>query len=164
MGALLGAVLAVTVAASCGGSSHTTSTAGSQSATAPAAGATGATGAVTSSAGGKTSGARPPHTDGASTGAASTSAQATSPSPGERLLRQFAGEGNGRLGTIVVRAQTRLVWNTQHPGVQIFTSNEFMLVNSRSTSGAVRLSRGTYRGVRVSAAGRWSVELRSASS
>jgi hypothetical protein len=56
------------------------------------------------------------------------------------------------------------VWKARRPGIQIFTSNGFMLVNSRSLTGAVRLSRGTYRGVRVSSAAHWSVELRSAPS
>jgi len=164
MGAVLGAVLAVTIPAGCGGGSHSTSTAGSQ-ATVPAAAATGASAAAsTASTGAKTSGAQAPHTAGASTGATSTSPRGASPSPGGRLLRRFAGNGNGRLGTVVVSARSRLVWNANHAGVQIFTSNGFMLVNSRSASGAVRLSRGTYRGVRISAAGRWSVELRSASS
>jgi len=65
---------------------------------------------------------------------------------------------------LVVSARTLLVWSADHPRIQIFTSKGFMLVNSSSPTGTVRLSRGTYRGVRVSSPARWSVELRSPSS
>jgi hypothetical protein len=61
-----------------------------------------------------------------------------------------------------VHARGRLLWNAQHAGIQIFTSNGFQLVNTRSQTGAVRLSSGTYRAVRVSSAAGWTVELRSA--
>lgn len=165
--AVLGAALAVTVAAGCGGGGHTASSVASQTTTAPVTTASGASTTGTSTApSAKPSGAQPSQTTSTSTpsGAASTPAQPAPPSPGGQLLRRFAGYGNGRLGTLVVHARSVLVWKARQPRIQIFTSNGFMLVNSRSPSGAVRLSRGTYRSVRVSSAAHWSVELRSAPS
>jgi hypothetical protein len=163
-GAVVGALLAIAVPVGCGSGSHTTSTATSHNATVPAANATGASASGTSAGtSGKTSAAHAAPTTATSAGAASTPAPAA-PSTSGRLLRRFAGEGNGRLGTIVVSARSLLVWNAHHAGIQIFTSTGFMLVNSRSVTGTVRLSRGTYHGVRVSSAGRWLVELRSSPS
>jgi hypothetical protein len=159
-GAVVGVLLAITVPAGCGSSSQTSSTAASQNATV-AAGATGASASGASKgASGKTSAAHAAPTTATSKGAGSTPAPGA-PATGGRLLRRFAGEGNGRLGTIVVSARSLLVWDAHHPGIQIFTSAGFMLVNSHSLTGTVRLSRGTYRGVRVSSAGHWLVELRS---
>jgi len=152
----------VSILASCGGSSHTTSTAGSQTATAPASSATGTSATATTATSAKTPASPPAGTASTATGAAST--PGASPSPEGRLLRRFAGSGNGRLGTLVVSGRTLLVWNAHRPRIQIFTSKGFMLVNSPSQTGTVRLSRGTYRGVRVSSPAQWSVELRSPSS
>jgi hypothetical protein len=156
------ALLAIGIPAGCGGSSSSTSTAGSQSATAPAASATGASATGTAAASAKTPAPAKPGT--ASTTAGSTSTPTASPAPKGRLLHRYAGYGNGRLGTLVTSGQTLLVWNAGHPRIQIFTSKGFMLVNSSSHTGTVRLSRGTYRGVRVSSPAQWSVELRSPAS
>jgi hypothetical protein len=161
VGVVLGVLLAVSVPVSCGGSSQTTSTAGSQNGTttAKSATATSATGAP-AGASGSTSSRPTAQTTSTSGGTASTPPHPASPSPGGRLLRRFTGYGNGRLGTIAVHASSLLSWRATQPHIQIFTVNGFMLVNSRSTTGTVRVSRGTYRGVRVSSAARWSVELR----
>jgi hypothetical protein len=161
--ALLGALIAVTIVAGCGGSSNTGSTAGSTTAAAAVTSTSGKSTTTTAAGASGTATSAPAHP--AATGAsAPTSVQPGSPSPGGRLLRRFTGSGNGRLGTIVAPAGSRLLWSVHHAGVQIFTSNGFMLVNSHFPAGAVRLSRGTYRGVRVSTAGSWVIVLRSASS
>jgi hypothetical protein len=81
--------------------------------------------------------------------------------PGEEALRRFAGSGNTRLGTIVVRSPQVLEWRTARGPIQIFAANGFMLVNSSSPSGSIHLSRGTYRSVRVATHANWSIELRS---
>lgn len=110
----------------------------------------------------------------ASSGAARASATArkasapasthrAAPPSGERLLRRFAGSGDTRLGTVVVRSAEELVWQAGHAPIQIFAANGFMLVNSQAPHGSIRLSRGTYRGVRVATHARWSIELRSRS-
>jgi hypothetical protein len=93
--------------------------------------------------------------------AAPASLHRVSPSPGGRPLRRFAGYGDRSLGTIVVRSASVLVWNARHPAIQIFTAEGFMLVNSKLPNGAVQLSAGTYRGVRVASGAHWSIELRS---
>jgi hypothetical protein len=76
------------------------------------------------------------------------------------VLRRFAGSGNTRLGTIVVRSSQVLEWRVAQAPIQIFAANGFMLVNSSSPSGSIHLSRGTYRSVRVATRASWSVELR----
>ena len=161
VGVVLGLLLAVSVPVSCGGSSQSATTAASQNGANPAksATATSATGAPASASGSTSS---TPTAQSTSGGTASTPPHpaSPSPSPGGRLLRRFTGYGNGRLGTIAVHASSLLSWRATQPHIQIFTANGFMLVNSRSTTGTVRVSRGTYRGVRVSSAARWSVELR----
>lgn len=151
-------MLVVIVAAGCGGSNHTASTGGSASATAPS---TSAAASATGTAAKTTSAAQATRTAGTPSSAAPTTVHAAAPSPSGHLLRRFTGYGNGRLGTLVVHARSRLLWNAQHAGIQIFTSNGFQLVDTRSLTGAIRLSRGTYRAVRVSSAAGWSVELRS---
>ncbi len=77
-----------------------------------------------------------------------------------RVLRQFAGSGNTRLGTISVSSPELLVWSAQRPAIQIFTATGFILVNSKATSGRIQLSRGTYRGMRVATHASWSIQLR----
>jgi len=109
-------------------------------------------------------GAAPREPAGTSTGVtAAGSAPATLPSPGGRLLGRYAGNGNARLGTIVAHSPSVLAWSAGHPGMQIFTSSGFILVDSNASSGAIRLSAGTYRGVRVAARAAWAIELRSRS-
>jgi hypothetical protein len=156
-GLALTAALAIIVTAGCGSSSQSSATAGSTATTSTTAGAT-----------------APPAPSGASTGttaqtpttatgaSSSSSSPAAAPPPSGRLLRRFTGTGNGRLGTIVVGAPSTLVWRAGHPGIQIFTSSGFMLVNSQAPTGFIHLAHGTYRGARVASGGGWVIELRSA--
>jgi len=90
----------------------------------------------------------------------SGSTHAAGSAPSERVLRRFAGSGDTRLGTIVVRSPQVLQWHTVRAPIQIFAANGFMLVNSPAPSGSIHLSRGTYRSVRVAAHASWSIELR----
>jgi hypothetical protein len=53
-----------------------------------------------------------------------------------------------------------LAWSARHAGIQIFTSGGFILLKSASSKGAIRLSGGTYRGVRVASRAGWSIELK----
>ncbi|MFZ1153908.1 MAG: hypothetical protein WAN93_03275 [Solirubrobacteraceae bacterium] len=82
---------------------------------------------------------------------------------GGRLLQQFIGSGDKRLGTIAVSSSQVLLWSAQHPPIQIFTSHGFIVVSSHAPSGSVLLSRGSYPGIRVASRGRWSIELRARS-
>jgi hypothetical protein len=100
----------------------------------------------------------------APTGSAPSSTKAASAAPpGGRLLRRYAGNGNTQLGTIHVSVPSTLEWKAQHPPIQAFTSKGFILVNSTAPSGITRLSRGTYRNVRVASHAGWSLELRASS-
>jgi hypothetical protein len=126
--------------------------------------------ATSSGTRGETQSARSAH-GAAKSGGGSThsSTHDAMPSPGGRPLRRFTGDGNARLGTIAVRSPSLLVWSarqpaTRQPAIQIFTSNGFLLVNSKAPNGFIRLAGGTYRGVRVASPASWSIELRSLSS
>ncbi len=90
-----------------------------------------------------------------------TSATRVPAAVGGHLLRSYSGAGNTRLGTIVVRSPSVLVWSAHHPPIQIFTSRGFMLVDSEEPNGVIQLSRGTYRTVHVASRADWSIELRS---
>jgi hypothetical protein len=68
-----------------------------------------------------------------------------------------------RLGTIVASSPEVLVWSVQHPTIQIFTTNGFILVSSGAPNGSIQLSRGTYLGVRVATHAGWLIELRARS-
>lgn len=59
---------------------------------------------------------------------------------------------------------TVLSWHAQQGPIQIFTSRGFLLAQSSAAHGSVRLSKGTYRGVRVASHAGWSIELRTATS
>ncbi len=96
----------------------------------------------------------------APSGSVPSPTKAASTAPSGRLLRRYAGNGNTQLGTVVVRTPSTLAWKAQHPPIQIFTAKGFILVNSTAPSGVTRLSRGTYRGMRVASHAGWSVELR----
>lgn len=103
-------------------------------------------------------------TPGGATAATSTPSASAAPQPSGRLLRRFTGSGNGRLGTIVVSTPATLIWRAQRGAIQIFTSSGFLLVQSQTPNGSVRLSKGTYRGVRVASHTSWAIELRARAS
>jgi hypothetical protein len=156
--------LAAVLLVGCGSSSSSSSTGAS---TPSASGPTASSTAATATAPGVSTGAQgtqPAGTSKTSTGASSSGSVApATPSSGGRLLRKFAGDGPERLGTVIVSVPSTLVWRADHPPIQIFTSSGFMLVNSQAASGAMRLSRGSYRGVRVASRAGWTIELRSQS-
>lgn len=87
------------------------------------------------------------------------SSTVTSPPASGPVLRSFAGSGNTHLGTISVASPELLVWSAQHTPIQIFTTNGFILVSGRTSTGSVRLARGTYAGVRIATRAGWSVQL-----
>jgi hypothetical protein len=65
---------------------------------------------------------------------------------------------------IVVNVPSVLSWHAARAPIQIFTSSGFLLVQSGASNGSVRLSKGTYRGVRVATHAGWSIELRTRAS
>jgi hypothetical protein len=177
LAAVLVALLAVALPAGCGGgrSSGTTDTVvvtsgvthtasrpeSNPSTTTHAAGTAG-----TASTAGKiptTASTTPSSTTPSSSASAPSSTKVSSAAPSGSLLRRYTGNGNRQLGTVVLSSPSTLAWKAQHPPIQIFTAKGFIIVNSTAPSGVTRLSRGTYRGLRVASHAGWSVELRSSS-
>lgn len=166
----LAALLAATLLAGCGGG-------GSSGATAQVGASTSGSGAgSTNTASTSSTGASKVSSNAQPARGHAKAAKATAPNSaapnstarvlppvGGRVLREFAGSGNARLGTIVVSSPEVLVWSAQHPSIQIFTANEFILVSSRASSGSIQLSRGTYPGMRVATHAGWSIQLRTRS-
>jgi hypothetical protein len=154
-------LLAAALLVGCGSGSSTTSTRTITSTTAPtvtvSTSSTGASKTTSTVRPGplpaKASKAKTP-----STTAPGSTTTAPAPANGS-VLRRFAGSGNTKLGTIAVSSQEVLVWGAQHPPIQIFTAKGFILVSSGQSSGSIKLSRGTYAGVRVATRAAWSIEL-----
>ncbi len=165
--ALLLVAVAAILFAGCGSSTSSSSTGAVTTATTSASTATASSTTTTATAPDVSTGAQgkaPANTSKASTGASSSgSAPPPAPSASGRLLRKFAGSGPERLGTVVVSVPSTLVWRADHPPIQIFTTSGFILVNGQAASGTIRLSRGTYRGVRVASREGWTIALRSQS-
>jgi hypothetical protein len=74
----------------------------------------------------------------------------------------YRGTGARSLGVLRLRRTAKLTW--RHPGggeLRLLTSvsggGQFPLVTTAARSGSVRLRAGTYRGLRVQAAGGWRI-------
>jgi hypothetical protein len=148
-------LLSVALVAGCGGGGSSSS---STVTTAPRVGSTSAARAATATTHPGKAQSHP--TQVKATKAASKGASAP---VGGHLLRSYAGSGNARLGTIVVSSPAVLVWRAQHPAIQIFTEQGFILVSSHASGGSVELTRGSFSGTRVATRGAWSIELRTRS-
>lgn len=161
------ATLAVVLLAGCGDGGQAGSSAASTPATSTSATVASSSTKTTGAAAGTSrtgSAARADQTvTGSTNGPSSSSSQPVSSQVGGRLLRRFTGSGNTRLGTIVVSSAQVLVWRAQRPPVQIFAANRFILVSSHASTGSVRLSRGTYPGLRIASRAGWTIELRARS-
>ena len=147
----LGALLVLACAAGCGSSSSTSS-----ATTSPASTPNNSSGTATSTA----AASAPSTAKSAQPSRPSTPALPAAARSGT-LLHRYTGMGDYLLGKIVAPATRVLVWSAHSGRIQIFTASGFMLVNSQSATGSVRLARGTYSGVRVATAASWSLELRS---
>jgi hypothetical protein len=73
---------------------------------------------------------------------------------------RYAGNGDKAIGAMVIKTPVTLTWSAAKPKIQVFTRSGFVLVNSTKSSGSVRISQGTYRGVRVASRGSWTITLR----
>ena len=78
------------------------------------------------------------------------------------VTRSLSGTGNQSIGTLSEKSTVVLEWSTTSPPIQIFNTHGFMLVNSSSATGRIRLTRGDYTGLRVAAKGHWTIEVRAA--
>jgi hypothetical protein len=75
-------------------------------------------------------------------------------------LRTFSGTGNKRLGTLRLRRATVMSWKTGGGPFQISDRRGFRILYTSAARGHLTIRRGTYRGVRVSARGKWRIVLR----
>lgn len=149
--AITGALLVAACIAGCG-SSSSTSSATSKPASTPNTSSSTAASTTAASAPSTAKSAQPSHPSTPALPAAATSGT---------LLHRYTGTGDYLLGKIVAPASRVLVWSAHSGRIQIFTASGFILVNSQSATGSVRLARGTYSGVRVATSSSWSLELRS---
>jgi hypothetical protein len=95
-------------------------------------------------------------------GEAAGSALRSSELPGahQARLRTFSGNGNKTLGTLHVRRTTVLSWKTGGGPFQISDRRGFRILYTRAAKGHLTIRRGTYRGLRVFAQGKWRIVLR----
>lgn len=72
----------------------------------------------------------------------------------------LSGNGDQPLPTLLEKTTVVLEYSTSKPPLQIFNLRGFLLVNSSSSTGTVRLTRGTYAGLHVSTKGHWTIKIR----
>ena len=75
------------------------------------------------------------------------------------LLRSLSGVGDQAIGTLSEKATVVLQWSTTKPPIQIFNPHGFLIVNSDSLTGTVKLARGEYKGLRVASKGSWKIRI-----
>jgi hypothetical protein len=152
--ALAAALIGATLVAGCGSSHHSAATGAASQGQTSAVGATGAQATATSAHPGALHGASSPVRRG------TTPAKPAPPTiPVGPLLRSFSGSGNGTLGSLSEKTPVVLTWKTAAPPLQLFTSKGFMLIDSTSRRGAVRLARGRYKKLRVASRNQWTIEI-----
>jgi hypothetical protein len=76
------------------------------------------------------------------------------------VSRVLTGTGNMAIGTLSENTTVVLEWSATGPPIQIFNPHGFLLVNSSSPTGRVRLARGVYKDLRVAAKGHWTIQVR----
>jgi hypothetical protein len=76
------------------------------------------------------------------------------------LIQTLAGNGDRAIANLSEKTTVVLEWQTSTPPIQIFNKHGFVLVNSPSATGEVRLARGKYTGLRVATKGAWTLEIR----
>jgi hypothetical protein len=82
------------------------------------------------------------------------------PGAHQTRLRTFSGNGNKRLGTLHIRRTTVLSWKTGGGPFQISDRRGFRILYTSASKGHITIRRGTYRGLRVTTQGKWSIVLR----
>ena len=75
------------------------------------------------------------------------------------LIGTRTGTGNQAIGTLIESSEVVLRWSTTKPPLQIFDSRGFLVVDSQSATGSVRLARGSYKGLRIATKGHWTVQV-----
>jgi len=76
------------------------------------------------------------------------------------VTRSLSGTGDRAIGALSEKSTVVLEWSTTTPPIQVFALHGFLLVNSNSATGRVRLARGEYKGLRVATKGHWTIQVR----
>ena len=72
----------------------------------------------------------------------------------------FSGKGPSRLGTLRLRRAATLRWRSSGGQFLIADARGFRLLYTRARRGKLKIRRGTYRRLSVSARGSWRVSIR----
>ena len=75
------------------------------------------------------------------------------------LLSSIHGTGDQAIETLSPKATVVLEWSTTKPPIQMFTTRGFLLLNSPSATGSVRLAHGIYKGLHVATRGTWTLQI-----
>ncbi|MBV9417212.1 MAG: hypothetical protein JO363_19660 [Solirubrobacterales bacterium] len=77
-----------------------------------------------------------------------------------RTIRSFSGTGNRAIGSLSEKHATVLQWSTSAPRFQLFTAEGFLLLDSHTQAGRLRLGPGEYSRLHVASPARWTLLLR----
>ena len=72
----------------------------------------------------------------------------------------FSGKGPKKLGTFKLRRSATLRWKSSGGRLLIADSRGFRLLYTKARRGKLRISRGTYRRLTLSARGSWKITIR----
>jgi hypothetical protein len=75
------------------------------------------------------------------------------------LLRTLSGTDNAAIGALTEKTGVVLEWRTASPPIQIFNGHGFLLVISNLPTGKVKLAKGHYENLHVSAKGAWTIQV-----
>ncbi|MGO9788056.1 MAG: hypothetical protein ACLP8S_00630 [Solirubrobacteraceae bacterium] len=79
--------------------------------------------------------------------------------PAGALIGSFSGTGNQTIGSVSEQRTIVIEWTADKAPIQVFTSKGFLLVDSRTQTGRIRLARGDYQDLHVATRGAWTLQL-----
>ena len=77
-----------------------------------------------------------------------------------RAIKSFSGTGNRAIGSLSEKHAIVLQWSTSAQRFQLFTAEGFVLLDSHTRVGRVRLGPGDYLRLHVASPARWTLLLR----
>ncbi|MBV8929021.1 MAG: hypothetical protein JO152_07850 [Mycobacteriaceae bacterium] len=77
-----------------------------------------------------------------------------------RTIRSISGAGNRAIGSLSEKTAIVLQWSSSAQRIQVFTAQGFLLLDSHTRAGRVRLAPGRYFRLRVASPARWTLLLR----
>jgi hypothetical protein len=72
----------------------------------------------------------------------------------------FSGSGSKRIGTVRLRHVATLRWRCSGGRLQLTDKHGFRILDTTAHRGHLKIARGTYRGLQVSAHHRWRITIR----